>query len=129
VVKYRVYRNINDFSDISSMGFIAEISAGHFSYIDNNISFDNGYYYAVTAVDELGHENPAVGAVYVFVYIPGSIAGTLYNTDRVTRITGKNIQVSAYTLACNGSGWTKQTTVDLSTGDYMITGLPPGPII
>ena len=127
VVAYRVYRSTNDFSDVSSMVPIAEVSAGHYSHLDYNIKIGNGYYYGVTAIDELGHENPVISAVYIFVHIPGSIAGTLYNTDGVTPIIEKNIQVTAYTGSCASPVRAEQTNkLDLSTGRYTITGLLPG---
>jgi hypothetical protein len=127
VVAYRVYRSTNDFSDVSSMVPIAEVSAGHYSHLDYNIMAGNGYYYGVTAIDELGHENPVVSAVHIFVHFPGSIAGALYNTDGVTPIIGKYIEVTAYTGSCASPVQAEQTNkLDLSTGRYTITGLLPG---
>jgi hypothetical protein len=126
VVAYRVYRSTNDFSDVSSMVPIAEVSAGHYSHLDY-ITPGNGYYYGVTAIDELGHENPVVSAVHIFVHFPGSIAGALYNTDGVTPIIGKYIEVTAYTGSCASPVQAEQTNkLDLSTGRYTITGLLPG---
>ena len=80
MVSYRIYRSANDFSDITGMT-PTDVSIRSQSYRDTDIIPGNGYYYAVTAVDELGQENPAVTAVYVHVPLLGSISGTVYQSD------------------------------------------------
>jgi hypothetical protein len=126
VVKYRVYRSETDFADISSMTPIGEVTTGSFSFIDDNVIPGNGYHYAVTAVDELGHENPAVSAVYIYISFPGSIGGTLHEADSSTRIIGKDIVIIASSEDCNNPAYVASAYVNSSTGDYTITGLLPG---
>jgi hypothetical protein len=126
VVAFRVYRSTNDFSDVSGMSPIAEVNAGTDFYFDQSVLFDNGYYYAVTAIDEIGQENHSVSTSYIYTYVPGSIRGTLYETGGTTRITGKNISVKAYTGSCDNLVWAGETNVDSSTADYTITVLMPG---
>ncbi|MFZ2663952.1 MAG: hypothetical protein WAX66_01170 [Patescibacteria group bacterium] len=63
----------------------------------------------------------------VYVPFPGSIAGTLYNTDGVTPLTGNNIWITAYAgSSCISS--TRVSDVNVNTGDgtYTIPDLLPG---
>ncbi len=124
VVSYRIYRSAIDFSDITGMT-PTDVSIRSQSYKDTDIIPGNGYYYAVTAVDELGQENPAVTAVHVYVPVMGSISGTVYQSDGVTPLTGKNIQVDAYTGSCEYFESVRSGSVDPVTGTYKID-LPPG---
>jgi len=126
VVAYRVYRSSINFVNVSGMNPIVEVSIGHYSHQDYTIIPGNGYYYGVTAIDELGHENPVVSTGYVYVAIPGSISGTLYKTDGVTPITGKSIRVKAYSGTCEKPVQADSTDVVTTNGKYTISRIPPG---
>jgi Viral BACON domain len=56
----------------------------------------------------------------------GAISGTVYQSDGVTPLTGKNITVNAYTVPCNSPTLVDAATIDSATGTYTIRGLPAG---
>ena len=126
VVSYRIYRSDNAFSDISGMEPLGEASIQPSNYQDDSVISGNGYYFAVTAVDELGQENPAVTAIYVYVPIPGSISGTVYQSDGVTPLTGTNTWVQADSGSCGNLEYVNGAMVDPTTGTYSISGLSTG---
>jgi hypothetical protein len=57
----------------------------------------------------------------------GAISGTIYQSDGVTPLTGKNIGINAFTgTPCGSPMWVNNAGVDPATGTYTIIGLPAG---
>ena len=57
----------------------------------------------------------------------GAISGTVYQSDGVTPLTGKNIGMAALTgTPCGSLMWVNGAAVDPATGTYTILGLPAG---
>ncbi|MGD9972817.1 MAG: dockerin type I domain-containing protein [Desulfatirhabdiaceae bacterium] len=124
VVMYHIYRSASSFTSVSEMVPVADVPHGQYTYDDADVVSGNEYFYAVTAIDELGNENSEVIPVSFYVQTPGSIHGTLLNNGEP--ITGEWIEIEYATdSACDSPQW-GGVNVDSSTGDYTITGLLPG---
>ncbi|MGD9975259.1 MAG: dockerin type I domain-containing protein [Desulfatirhabdiaceae bacterium] len=123
VVAYRVYRSMNNFSNVSGMTPVYTLPPNNLYYVDMDVVSGNEYFYAVTAIDELDQENKVVTPISVYVPIPGFIQGTVYSNSQP--IIGKNIYIYSYSgTACSMNQY-KSTFVDPLTGNFSI-GLLPG---
>jgi len=126
VVKYRVYRSLNVFSDIRNADLIAECKAGTQYYRDNTIIPNTEYHYAVTAVDEIGNENKVVKSVSINIPIPASISGVVYEHDGTTPMT---VKIASVTCLIKDPCNYEQVGTDATNkynGTYNISNLIPG---
>lgn len=55
---YKIYKSEADFSDVTGMSEIASAAKGTFTYRVDGLTNGISYYFAVTAVDETGNEDP-----------------------------------------------------------------------
>ncbi|MFH1850682.1 MAG: S8 family serine peptidase [archaeon] len=67
---YRIYRSDHMFSRISEAVRIAEINDNRSSHKDDGLISEQTYFYAVTAIDEVGNENSSV------ISVNGTVADT-----------------------------------------------------
>ena len=77
VVQYNIYQDTSSFNDVSTRTPINTVPLGTFRDEVNFLSYGAEYYFAVTAVDELGHENKEVMAHSVVPLESGSISGRI----------------------------------------------------
>lgn len=71
---YRIYRSNAPFTDISSMTAVATVRAGTFTYTFEGLPAFQDQYFAVVAVDVLGHASSAVNYAASYVLAPEAIS-------------------------------------------------------
>jgi hypothetical protein len=77
VVKYNIYQDTTSFTDVSAKTPIDTVPLGTFSYLVPSLSYGLEYFFAVTAVDELDHENSEVMTQSIIPLESGGISGRI----------------------------------------------------
>ncbi len=122
VVQYNIYQDTVAFTDVSAMTPVTTLPCGTFAEI---ISLPYGveYFFAVTAVDELGNENQAVIPQSIILQEFGAILGRV--VDEVGNPL-EGIRISAYECTFNSfvaDTWTRgdgSYDLFLSAGTYRL---------
>jgi sugar lactone lactonase YvrE len=128
VVKYRIYQSTANFTNVSGMAYVAEISAGTFSYDVSNLTPGTTHYFAVTALDEVPYENKIVSTVSVTPHRKvGGISGQSFYSDCTSgSCTNKGIAGAKITAQNNSLSNIRTTATSDSAGNYTFSNLPIG---